>query len=325
MSENGAPAILFDETVVSTAPKDIAPQIATYFDEDAIREPLRKLYRHDSPAGRWYYDVGEDGTARVYPSVTTVIRATTPLSPFLLKWIADYGLRRAEQLRDERAAYGTLMHVVFGELLIAREIDLDAMEARVEDWRAEKRLPWDTTGWAEDLKQDLVGLADFMRDFSLKPLAIEVPLADDELGFAGCIDLVAQSTVTGQITLADFKSNRQTFYDDVIYQLGGYERLWNANFPDLPVDRLVAYGCKDWHEKSRGRYRSKDMTAEPKSRRFPTLLAIWKDDQGEKARRPLLTGKLSLESAPSIHFESLEESLARGRESRPRVEQEATS
>jgi len=301
------------------AEKDRELVAASFFDADAMREAPRQLYRHDGPEGRFYYTLTEvEGEAvprvRIYPSVTTVIRGTTAMPPFLLKWIADYGQRRAEQIRDEKGAYGTLLHVLFGEFMIAGEIGLDGLAARVIAWAIAKRLPWDTSRWAEMLRQDLVGLVGFLFEKDFHPIGVEVPLASDELGYAGCIDLVGRCGDDPFLTLADFKSNRISFYEEQEIQVAAYRDLWNENFPKQRVERLMLFGSKDWDEDSRERYRLRAVKESPRTTTlFPTLLRTWDlTHVGSSSRRPRISGTLRLSNpgSLSVAFETLEESLA---------------
>src|SRR5271169_4053120 len=78
--------------------------------------PPSALYRLTSPgAPRLYF---AKNPVRTYASVTSVLHATCPTSPFLIRWIAAHGEKRAAYLRDERAAYGTAMHKLFSEWLV---------------------------------------------------------------------------------------------------------------------------------------------------------------------------------------------------------------
>ena len=303
--------ILFEEPTVET---DAA--IAAYFDAKAIREAPRQLFRYDGSDGRFYYTIpeGEATKARIYPSVTTIIRQSGPMPPFLLKWISDYGQRRATQIAAEKADYGTLLHILFGEFVIASEVDLDGVAARVIEWGAAKRLPWDTTDWAERLRQDLVGLAAFLLEQKFRPLAVELPLASDEYGFAGCIDLVGFCGEDAQPCIVDYKSNRNAFYDEQEVQLAAYRTLWNENFPGLPAGRLILWGARDWDEDSPSRYRKRFVKEGPRTTTvFPALLRLWEQTHVDTMRRKAkVSGKLKLSdfSTLNVSYRSLEEELA---------------
>lgn len=303
--------ILFEQIPIPTT---VDPVVAAFFDERALREAPRRLYRYDGEGGRYYYCLaGDPPQVRLYPSVTTIQRQAGPMPPRLLKWIAEYGSRRAAQISQEKADYGTLMHILFGEFVIAKEIAIDALENRVTVYGAEQRLPWDTSGWAESLAQDLVGIAAFLLEHEFAPLAVELPLASDEYGFAGTLDLAGYFGAEDSPTIVDFKSNRTGFYDEQEVQLAAYRTLWNENFPEFKASRLVLWGSKDWDQDSKSRYRERICKEGPRTTTvFPALLRLWEQMQPTTARRRArISGHLKLSdfSALTVSFRSLEEEL----------------
>lgn len=308
---------------------------ASFFDADAIREAPRRLRRYQESGLRYYYTLGTgaDGepTARLYPSVTTVIRRTTPMPPFLLAWYAEHGMAGAERIRDAKAAYGTLMHRLFERLVIARRIDLDALPGVVAAYSEEEHLSCDTGGWARDLAEDLVGFASFFREKNAKVVGIEVPLASDEMGYAGCLDLVVwldvehgngpgkKKTYTRELCYVDWKSNRTSFYEESAIQGHAYRALWNEAFPELPIERVCLYGAKDWGEKSRGLYRFSDITDHELAGIFPNLLEQFSAREAGKTRtRISIRGTVSLDQDPASCWEAkpLELHLAQAHEMR---------
>lgn len=298
------------EDVHGSDPAEVA---AVYLDKDAIREGPQRLYRYDG-AERFYYTFDADGKVQLYPSVTTVIRATTPTPFFLMKWISDYGQRRAEQLKQERADYGTIMHALFAEFVIAREFNLDTLEARVLEWAQQHKLPWDTSGWAADLREDLVGFAQFMLDYDFHPIGIEIPLVSSD-GFAGCVDLVGRCGKEKYLTVVDWKSSRTAFYDEQEIQTSAYRSMWNENFPDLPAKDLIVYGAKNWDERTRVRYRVNEVKEGPRTQgMFLALLRIWNmNNPPSKVKRPLIGGTLRIAKDNAelrVSFVTLEEGIA---------------
>lgn len=308
---------------------------ASFFDADAMREAPRRLRRFEGGGLRYYYtlEVSASGetTARLFPSVTTVIRRTTPMSPFLLRWYAEHGMAGAERLRDERAAYGTLMHRLFERLVIARRIDLEALPGVVAAYVEEEHLSCDTGGWARALAEDLVGFATFLRETNAKVVGIEVPLASDAMGYAGCLDLVVNMDVkvsngpgrkasyTRALCYVDWKSNRTSFYEESAIQGHAYRALWNEAFPESPIERVFLYGAKDWDEKSRELYRLSDTTDHQLAGIFPNLLEQFRArEEGRTRTRISIGGTLSLDQDPASCWEAkpLELHLAQAHELR---------
>jgi hypothetical protein len=308
---------------------------ASFFDADAIRKAPRRLRRYQEGGLRFYYTLsqGADGetVARLYPSVTTVIRRTTPMPPFLLAWYAEHGMAGAERIRDERAAYGTLMHRLFERLVIARKIDLDALPGVVAAYAEEEHLSCDTGGWARALAEDLVGFATFLREKNAKVVGIEVPLASDAMGYAGCLDLVVEldieigngpgrkKSLVRELCYVDWKSNRTSFYEESAIQGHAYRALWNEAFPESPITRVCLYGAKDWGEKSRGLYRFSDVTDHELAGIFPNLLEQFRAREAGRTRtRIAIGGLLSLDQDPASCWEAkpLELHLAQAHELR---------
>lgn len=109
------------EAKAETGAFEIAPGItseemrAMFFDEESLVEQPYRVWQLNSKGHRYYYRFNEAGEPEFYPSVTTILSQTLPMSPFLLKWITDKGLEEAERYKGERAAYGTYMHKAFEE------------------------------------------------------------------------------------------------------------------------------------------------------------------------------------------------------------------
>jgi hypothetical protein len=243
------------------------------FGHEAYPAPssLYRLTREGAP--RLYF---AKNPVRTYPSVTSILHATCPTSPHLIDWIAQHGKRRAEYLRDERAAYGTCMHELFSKYLREGEFDLSHMDSWVDTYAKVNALVYDTGYWPANLKQDLVGFAGYCVRYNVRPVGIEVPLADDVLGYAGCLDLVCvMDTAKKKNILAynDWKSNRKYFTDEQEIQVNAYKALWNANYPHAPITDVYLYGPKDWDEGSRERCRVKNCTASRLANAFPGLMA----------------------------------------------------
>jgi hypothetical protein len=261
-------------SAASTSPLFGADPVASY---DAPGG-LYRLTREDAP--RLYF---ARKPVRTFPSVTSVIHATCPTSPFLIKWIAERGLRQAEYHRDERAAYGTCFHKLFSVWLTNKLFDLAAMKDWVSEYAKDNMVVFDTGYWAEDLKQDLVGFAGFCRDYNVRPVGIEVPFASDDLGYAGTLDLVGlidlpdspKGKVLGAknvLAYIDWKSNRDSFYDDQEVQVNAYRALWNNFYPTAPITSVFLYGPRDWDARSKVRYRFQDCTDSQFKDLFPNLL-----------------------------------------------------
>lgn len=282
---------------------------ALYFDADALIAAPRQIYRIDNhKSGRLYFTLTEDPNlpARFYLSVTEMISKTTPTSPWLIKWISDMGYEAAEQYKNERASYGTFMHMIFQEYLIDKEFDLQSIDERIPGYLQECKHPANlANSWINDLKQDIIGFAEFVRAHNVKPLAIELVLASDEMGVAGMMDLYCEMDVEvngffGEVfksgaragqeketkkqirtkALLDFKSGRKGIYDSHAIQLEAYRRLLLENFPQLQGEDIMLFNyCpNDW--RLNPGYTLKDQTENPVIRKFDHLIEIGRIESG---------------------------------------------
>jgi hypothetical protein len=257
---------------------------AIFFDYDALVEAPQKVYRLQGSKDRYYYTFNEDGTVSFYTSVTTMIKFTMPTSPNLIKWIADMGYDESKNYAAERADYGTFMHKEFAELAINRRYDTTKLKSKLKAYCEEEKLPIDFINHEDELKKDIMAFAQFMIDYKVKPLAVEIVLTHPKDGYAGAVDMPCKMTievdgldeenpyksgprkgeprevkVEKEISaIVDFKSGRKGFYEENEIQLEAYKQMWDLHFPNKPVERIYNFSPKDWRTKPS--YNLKDQT-----------------------------------------------------------------
>ena len=270
---------------------------AMFFDRNALIEPQFPVYQLNTKNYRYYYKYDEAGEPQFYPSVTTILAQTMPESPFLKQWRDKLGAEQADRYRDERAAYGTFMHGLFGELLINRTIDLDDIQEKLKIYIEQKQLPVDFIFYADDLKKDVLAFAQWVADYDVKPLAIEIALVSEQKHYAGMIDLVCtlKAKEGRKTAIVDFKSGRNGFTEEHELQLHLYRDMWQENFPEHPIDRLFNFSPKDWR-KEKPTYNFKDQTESDMANVRDNILAIAavKDSQREN-RFTATYGKINLD------------------------------
>lgn len=257
---------------------------ALFFDRLALREPPYKVFRLDSDGHRYYYRYCEDGMPEFYPSVTTLLKQVMPTPPALLEWIASNG-REAAEKRDLAAAYGTFMHIQFETLVINRKYDFDAAPAVLGEYLKREGLPDKLfTEWLGRIRKDVLAFAQFVRDYAVKPLAVEIGLVHPAHRYAGCVDLpcLMSDPKTGEQypAIVDFKSGRKGFYEEHELQLLLYREMWNINFPDLPIERVYNFSPKDWRTKPS--YNLKEQTASASAAKLSHLLALAALEDGKR-------------------------------------------
>lgn len=248
-----------------------------FFDKEALIEPPYRVWQLNSKGHRYYYRLDENGEPEFYPSVTTILSQTLPQSPFLIKWIADKGMDEAERYKNERAAYGTFMHAAFEKLLIERKYNLDTLKGDLLDYMAINRLPDDFIFYADDLKKDVLAFAQFVKDYDVRPLAVEIALVHPIHRYAGMIDcpctMLAKKGGEERITaIVDFKSGRKGFYESCEIQLHLYKMMWDVTFPEHPIERLFNFSPKDWRKKPT--YNLKEQTNSMNAAKIPALLEL---------------------------------------------------
>ena len=277
---------------------------AMFFDEKTLIEPPYKVWQLNSKGHRYYYRYDDAGNPEFFPSVTTILSQTLPKAPHLINWIANKGIEEAERYKGERAAYGTFMHAAFEELLINRAYDLDGLKGKLKEYIEVYRLPDDFIYYANDLKKDVLAFAQFVLDYDVRPLAVEIALVHPYYKYAGMID--CPCTMRAKIgsddrinAIVDFKSGRKGFYEESEIQLGMYRDMWNVNFEQFPVNRIFNFSPKDWRKKPS--YNLKEQTESPNIRKIPYLLEIAAiEDEKRDNTFTAVSGEISLDNEPDL-------------------------
>jgi hypothetical protein len=265
------------------AAKEILPGMtveeirAVYFNANALREPAYRLYQLNSGGYRYYYRFDANGEPEFYPSVTTLLKQVMPTPPGLLDWIAANGKEGAAEKRDLAAAYGTFMHGQFESLIINRRYDFDAVPAVLLDYMSRNNVPESYFNqWIVKIRKDVLAFAQFVRDWNVRPLAVEIGLVHPVHRYAGCLDLPCEMTDPKTLkdfrAIVDFKSGRKGFYEEHELQLHLYREMWNFNYPDDPVERVFNFSPKDWRTKPT--YNLKEQTDSVNAAKIPYLLQL---------------------------------------------------
>lgn len=287
---------------------------AMFFDEKTLIEPPYKVWQLNSKGHRYYYRYDDAGNSEFFPSVTTILSQTLPKAPHLINWIANKGIEEAERYKGERAAYGTFMHAAFEELLINRAYDLDGLKGKLKEYIEVYRLPDDFIYYADDLKKDVLAFAQFVLDYDVRPLAVEIALVHPYYKYAGMID--CPCTMRAKIgsddrinAIVDFKSGRKGFYEESEIQLGMYRDMWNVNFEKFPVTRIFNFSPKDWRKKPS--YNLKEQTESPNIRKIPYLLEIAAiEDEKRDNTFTAVNGMVVLDDNPDLSQNVISLSLA---------------
>lgn len=272
---------------------------ASYFDADALREPPYRVFQLNSDGHRYYYRFDEAGEPEFFPSVTTLLKQVMPTSPFLLDWMIANGKEGATEKRDLAAAYGTFMHIQFERLIINRRYDFDNVGPVLLAYMESENLPERVFAeWLPKIRKDVLAFAQFVRDYNVKPLAVEIGLVHPDYHYAGCIDFpcIMTDPKTGEVfrAILDFKSGRKGFYEEQELQLHLYRDMWNVNFPDMPIARVFNFSPKDWRTKPT--YNLKEQTDSANAKKLPYLLALASiEDEKRDNTLTIIRGVLDLD------------------------------
>lgn len=291
------------------------------------------VFRVSHNGSRIYYTLTND-VPTFYISLTTLIRATVPKGESLIKWIAETGWKESRAWMNERADYGTLMHYLIGVFILEKKYDFAATSKICEDFCLFKSMIWKEE-WAEDLNSDLAAFMQFVIDYKVEPLAVELVLVSDD-GYGTAIDLVCNMTVEekgffGEVyakggknnaqgspkestrekricALMNFKSRRNgTFYEEEEIQVEFEKRLFEKNFPDIKIDGIYNFSPKEWRGQT-PTYSLKDQSDSLNKDKADALLAIAKIELMKRLPKfTTVEGSVSFGRMPTIKTISLEE------------------
>ena len=289
------------EQAMEIAPGMTVEEIrAVYFNADALKEPAYRLFQLNSDGHRYYYRFNENGEPEFFPSVTTLLKQVMPTPPALIDWMIANGKDGSTEKRDLAAAYGTFMHIQFETLIINRKYDFDAVPSILLDYMERENLPEKVfTEWLPKIRKDVLAFAQFVKDYNVKPLAVEIGLVHPKHKYAGCLDLPCEMTdpKTAKTfrAIVDFKSGRKGFFEEHEIQLHLYRIMWNENYPKTPVERVFNFAPKDWRKAPT--YNLKDQTDSVNAKKIPYLLGLATiEDEKRDNTLTIIRGKLDLDN-----------------------------
>ena len=300
---------------------------ALYFNASALREPNYKLWQLNTKGKRYYYSIDENGEPTFYPSVTTILRNVMPENKFLTEWKLAKGKEEAEAYTMERAAYGTFVHGQLAQLMISRKYNLDGVREALTKYVEREKLPLGFVDAHEDeAKADIKAFAKWMKDYDVRPYAVEVSLYSPSYGYAGMIDLACNMRMysiedekkaiekangdEGKIAkikekfsprldaIVDFKSGKNGFYEEYKIQLELYRMMWNENFPDAQIHNIFNLAPKDWTRtvNKRPSYSFEEQTNSPELKKIPALLELFSCLEDEERKVCVVSGIIDLDS-----------------------------
>lgn len=294
---------------------------ALYFNATTLKDVAYRLYQLNSRGERYYYTFGTDGEPIFFPSVTTVLHKVAPENRVLTEWKLRLGKEAADNYTNERAAYGTFVHGLIEQLVISRRFNIEEIKEKLEKYVEREKLPYGfVESHIEEAKADMVAFAKWMRDYDVRPIAVEVALYSPTMGVAGMIDLVAdvreypiskeeemvaKASDEGKArekygkriyAIIDFKSGKKGFYDSYAQQLEIYRRMWNETFPELPISRMFNIAPKEWMgtAKKVPSYNYEEQTDNPAINKVDPILALFACEEEQDRKIVNISGTIDL-------------------------------
>ncbi len=207
-----------------------------YVNLQGIASPY-KLFRYDGGADRYYFvQMSEGGELAPVISVTSLSQKVLNNAAILMKWQDNVGGgEMANYIKNMRAEYGTLVHIIFAEILKTGQFDFD--EYRMRAWKTAIDLGYkfEADTWSIDIIDDVVAFMTFLIEKEVEVIGIEFPIADVGLGIGCTLDLICRLKFgTKKVNaIVDFKSGRKGFFEGHEYQLGIQRLIWNLNFKSI--------------------------------------------------------------------------------------------
>jgi len=243
---------------------------------DLIETP--PLYRKDYGGIRHYLSLDEDGNiVNGAISVTSKINLALKESQGLSDWKFNFPTKTDyKKAMNTMAYYGTIMHVVMGQIAIGVPVMLDdnsimkmfRLNQEQKEYGglpeyANYSLPAEVNNTVYDcnkFRKDAIAMRVLFNDMFSKGdaeiVGIELPLANFELNMAGCLDLVIRRTKDDKVVyeIYDLKTGsghylshdiQLTMYAILLSQYLGIDRkdvnTYNIHLKDYGYDTLEKY------------------------------------------------------------------------------------
>lgn len=288
--------------------KTIEELSAIWYDADFLTQP-ETVYRADGKQ-RWYF-TETPRSVKLFESTTTWIKRVLPMSYGLLQWFKKNDEAMIEEVLNDTSEYGTFFHIEASKLIINKEYDLGAIPIVVGAYATSADRTW----WTEKLTNDIISLAQFLKDKNVEPLACELTLTSEKGGFrrAGTLDLPCKLTFNKKtvIAIVDFKTGG--IWDEYKFQLEDYKRLFNENYPGIEATMTFNWSPNDWKDKPTYKFVNQTMN-KSEMKDFDLLFKRAKLNKVKPAKvktgKGLLTAKninkcFKVQSLERYHYEKL--------------------
>ena len=294
------------------------------FQVSKLFDNLPVVHRIDANGQRYYY-IWKNGKPLILSSGTTLISDGYPED---LTALTEWKVRKRLEGKDPdheaqvRATFGTIMHVLYKEIFIGKKIPLNNLRGYTDKLLLGLDKDLYNEVWnrfEKEMVKDLFSLVQWIKDYDVVPLAIELMVASEKLMVATAVDLIAKMTIkvkgeTGEVYksgknkgqpkigwikkrivgIVDFKSGKKGFYDKHVLQLGLNKLLLEENVPNLKIDGVFNFSPKDWRSAPSYNFKQQDLA---KAMRYlPLSLEMGKLKHLDKKKQiTVIDGELSIE------------------------------
>ena len=227
------------------------------------------------------------------PSVTTIQNVKSKGIGFD-KWLGNAKSYEDAMAEGRSAAKdGTQIHLCIEQLSMGVDLDFDNPYFDPDTQEVRE--------WTEPMIKFMQSANQFFLDHAMHIEGNEVSLFDPRKDYTGTVDMVARIKVEEGLTpaqarctdlkegedavrmLIDVKTLRnsstlQNKFKNHRYQVQAYKNLWNALFPEHPIDKIaVLYVMNSW--RGAPKYKLK-IVEEDLSQEWEALVTLWKDEHG---------------------------------------------
>lgn len=203
----------------------------------------QKVFRVEIGAGRHYRNEGGE----TFKSITTFLDDVMPTNRFLQKWreskIEDLGtVQAARDFVQATADFGTGLHIATAEFCRGGRVDWMEFEAWAFDYLIGMGMANHTLhAAAEELTKDFASMLQFLFDYDVRVLAVEIPVFSAD-GYATLIDIVVEMNALKYTEKTEpekrkrikaginLKSGKKGFFESHLFQLIGERRAFNETY-----------------------------------------------------------------------------------------------
>ena len=240
--------------------------------------PSSFIRRFSQGKNRFYYTVSKDGEVTLYSSGTTLIKDGYAEDTFALEaWrnkLKSEGKNPEKEL-NYAASRGTLLHILLADYIQGIQINMNNLYQHFFEKHPDSlgvvhfnEIMQKDSEW---LRKAIFAFGQFVIEYNVKPLALELMMKSDIYGVASPVDMlctmeIEESGPWGEplksgpnkgepkvikrpktiVAIIDFKSSQNGFFDKHYFQLQLYKRMVKENYPDLDVEGLYNWSPKDW-------------------------------------------------------------------------------